>query len=86
MKNEEPEANDSTQPNDEYIDELNELVSQQIATILQFASMKREAQEDPQDPFEAVYEAMAESIATDVVLFSALKHLEERLGNAPQDT
>lgn len=86
MTNAEHEQNDFIPQDSEYIQELMDMVSHQVGIILQYASVKRENGEDVEDPFEAVYEAMAESIATDIVLFSALKHLEERLGNVTQDS
>jgi len=82
VTNEAHEQNDSIPQDSEYMQQLMDMVSHQVGMILQYASVKRENSEEVEDPFEAVYEAMSESIATDIVLFSVLKNLEERLNDA----
>jgi len=78
--NEDQGQNGYTPRDDERLQDIMDMVSHQVNSILEYSYMKKQQGEEPEDPFEAVYDAMSQSIASEIILYSALRHLEERLG------
>jgi len=72
----EDEQREFTQSDTDTINELTERINYHVNTIIEFYSLNGE-----EDPFEAVYDTLSQTIAHMTILYSVLRKLEERLHN-----